>query len=200
MNPASLRPDDVSPAIKSACARLLHIERELGIVRDVQGGLEALRAFGPGSAAPVMNLELAHWAATTAGLNVRRLRVGPKVTFIGKQIVQTPPTDPSAWVIPAGAFAPVGPADVRKWLLPDMRFGERSEDDWSSFEPTQQGTAALAARDAALASLCATLGGPLHAAIVVDDLMHDNDKLESGVFLLVSPDAVLVLVRVGWRG
>jgi hypothetical protein len=40
----------------------------------------------------------------------------------------------------------------------------------------------------------------LHAAVVVDDLRHDNDKLESGVFLLVSPDAVLVLVRVGWRG
>jgi hypothetical protein len=197
MNPASLRPDDVSPAIKGACAQLLHIEREQGIVRDVQGGLEALHAFGPGSAAPVMNFELAHWAATTAGLNVRRLRVGPKVTFVGKQIVQTPPTDPSAWEIPAGAFAPVGPADVRKWLLPDERFGEPNEDH-PSFEPTLQGTAALAARDAALASLCATLGGPLHAAVVVDDLMHDH--MESGVFLLVSTDAVLVLVRVGWRG
>jgi hypothetical protein len=114
--------------------------------------------------------------------------------------VKTPPADPSAWENPAGAFAPVRPADVRKWLLPDERFGERSEDDWSSFEPTHQGTAALTARDAALATLCATLGSPLHAAVVVDDLTDDNDKLESGVFLLVSPDAVLVLVRVGWRG
>jgi hypothetical protein len=74
-------PVGITNAIKSAYAQLLHIERELGIVRDVPGGLEALHAFGPGSAAPVMNLDLANWAATTAGLDLHRLRVGTTLTF-----------------------------------------------------------------------------------------------------------------------
>ncbi len=87
---------------------------------------------------------------------------------------------------------------MRSLLLPDERFGARSEDDSAWFDPTPSGTQGIVARDAALVALLERLGDGLQLATVVND--RAIDKLPTGVFTLVSARAVVVLARVGWRG
>ena len=202
MNVENLREDAADPAVHIAARQLLVIERQFGIVRGVERGMEAIVVRGPGTATPEMDLAFGLWACDLAGLNSSAVVARPTYRLSGgganTKVTLVAPTDPTAWEVPPTTFAPATFDAVRAVLLPDERFGQRSEDDYACFDPTPIGTQGIVARDAALQALLETLGGVVQLATVVDD--RAIDKMSTGVFVLVSARAVLVLARVGWRG
>lgn len=146
-----LREDAADPAVHIAASRLLVIERQFGIARGVERGIEAIVVRGPGTATPDMDLAFGLWACAVAGLKAKAVLARPTYRLSGgganTKVTTVAPPDPAAWEVPPKAFAPATFDGVRAVLLPDERFGERSEDDDACFDPTPSGSQGIVARD-----------------------------------------------------
>ena len=135
-----------------------------------------------------MDLELARWACGQLRVDTRNFGPPPRLqrNAAGKsELVTTLPV--TAWRVPPAAFADASFELVRAQLLDDERFGKRSEDDWGSFDPTAEGSAGVAERDAALRAFLAQLSGPARLSVVVD---RARDGVLLGVCVLSAPGAL----------